>query len=103
MNDELPKLLESLADRFCERRAYSCLLRFMPAYFSANGLTDGWEDCRTALADTRALCRDELTPAESVQRGWSLPVTLRSERLRRRRSFHADSLRMKDETTDVGP
>lgn len=64
MNDELPKLLESLADRFCERRAYSCLLRFMPAYFSANGLTDGWEDCRTALADTRALCRDELTPDE---------------------------------------
>ncbi len=64
MNDEIPKLLESLADRFCNRRAYSCLLRFMPAYFSPNGLTDGWEDCHTALADTRALCRDELQPDE---------------------------------------
>ena len=65
MNDELPELLESLADRFCERRAYSCLLRFMPAYFSPNGLTDGWEDCRAALANTRALCRDELKPDEA--------------------------------------
>ena len=64
MNDELLKLLKSLADRFCERRAYSCLLRFMPAYFSPNGLTDGWEDCRTALADTRALCRDDLKSDE---------------------------------------
>ena len=64
MNDELPQLLKSLADRFCERRAYSCLLRFMPAYFSPNGLTDGWEDCRTALASTRALCRDVLKPDE---------------------------------------
>ncbi len=64
MNDDITALLESLADRLCERRAYSCLLRFMPAYFSPNGLTDGWEDCRTALADTRALCRDELKPDE---------------------------------------
>ncbi len=65
MNEELPKLLESLADRLCERRAYSCLLRFMPAYFAPNGLTDGWELCRTALADTRALCRDELESDEA--------------------------------------
>jgi hypothetical protein len=64
MNDDLFKLLESLANRFCERRVYSCLLRFMPAYFSPNGLTDGWGDCRKALADTRALCRDELRPDE---------------------------------------
>ncbi len=42
--DEIPTTLQSLADRFCERRAYSCLLRFLPAYFAPNGLTDGWED-----------------------------------------------------------
>jgi hypothetical protein len=64
MNDELARLLESLAGRFCERRAYKCLLRFLPGYFSRNGLTDGWEDCRGALASTRALCRDELKPDE---------------------------------------
>jgi hypothetical protein len=65
MSEEVPRLLESLANRFCERRAYRCLLRFMPAYFAPNGLTDGWEDCRDALADTRALCRDNLTPDEA--------------------------------------
>jgi len=64
MYEEIPELLKSLADRFCERRAYSCLLRFLPAFFSPNGLTDGWEDCRTALADTMALCRDQLKPDE---------------------------------------
>lgn len=65
MYEEIPKILQSLAERFCERRAYSCLLRFLPAYFAPNGLTDGWEDCRTALADTRALCRDQLKPDEA--------------------------------------
>ena len=64
MAEELAKLLESLADRFCERRAYKCLFRFMPAFFAPNGLTDGWEDCRSALAHTRAMCRDELRPDE---------------------------------------
>ena len=64
MNEELIELLHSLADRFCERRAYSCLLRFLPAYFAPNGLTDAWEDCRTALANTRALCRSQLKTDE---------------------------------------
>ncbi len=64
MKKNLPIILESLADRFCERRAYNCLLYFMSAYFSPNGLTDGWEDCRNALANTRALCRDDLKPDE---------------------------------------
>jgi hypothetical protein len=64
MNEELPKLLNSLAERFCERKAYSCLLHFMPAYFAPNGLTDGWKDCRSALAGTRAFCRDELKEDE---------------------------------------
>jgi len=62
--DEIGKLLQSLAERFCERKALRCLLRFLPAYFAPNGLTDGWEECRTALADTRALCRDDLKSDE---------------------------------------
>lgn len=64
MSDDLNKILNSLADRFCERRAYKCLFRFLPAYYSPNGLTDGWECCRKALADTRALCRDDLKEDE---------------------------------------
>lgn len=64
MTEEIGKTLASLADRFCERRAYRCLLRFMPAYFSITGLTDGWDDCRNNLKDTRSLCRDDLKPDE---------------------------------------
>ena len=64
MYEEIPKILESLADRFCQRRAYGCLLRFLPAYFSPNGLTDGWEDCLSALKETRALCRNQLLEDE---------------------------------------
>jgi hypothetical protein len=37
----------------------------MPAYFAPNGLADGWAACRDALANTRALCRDYLTPEEA--------------------------------------
>lgn len=74
MNEELPRLLESLADRFCEQRAYGCLLRFMPAYFALNGLTDGLENCKTALADTRALCRDELKPDEEKDLHWAMTL-----------------------------
>ncbi len=65
MHEEIFTILESLADRFCGRRAYSCLLRFLPACFAPNGLTDGWEACRAALADTRALGRDALQPDEA--------------------------------------
>lgn len=64
MEDDLIKIMNSLADRFCERRAYKCLFMFLPAYYAPNGLTDGWEISRTALADTRALCRDELKDDE---------------------------------------
>jgi hypothetical protein len=64
MTDEIWKILSSLSERFCERKALKCLFRFLPAYFAPNGLTDGWEDCRRALANTRALCRDELKPDE---------------------------------------
>ena len=62
--DEFWGIMNSVADRLCERRAYKCLLRFMPAYFSPNGLTDGWHLCRDALKDTRALCKDDLKEDE---------------------------------------
>ncbi len=65
MNEELNQILASLADRFCERRAYKCLFRYMPAYFSPNGLTDGWELCQESLKDTRALCKGELLEDEA--------------------------------------
>jgi hypothetical protein len=64
MSDELNKLLSSLAERFCERRALQSLFRFLPALFAVNGLTDGWELSRKALSDTRALCRSDLTADE---------------------------------------
>lgn len=62
--NEFSKIINSLAERFCARRAYKCLFRFLPAYFAPNGLTDGWEDCRNALANTRSLCRDDLQDDE---------------------------------------
>lgn len=64
MIEDLNKIMKSLAECFCERRAYRCLFRFLPAYFAQNELTDGWADCRKALADTRALCSDDLRDEE---------------------------------------
>jgi len=60
----VPQILDSLAERFCQRKAYRCLLYFLRAYFAPNGLTDGWEKCLKALKETRALCRDELIEDE---------------------------------------
>ena len=64
MKDEIPQLLDSLAERFCERRALKPLWRFLSAYFSINGLTDGWEQCYDALRDVRSLCGGDLLPDE---------------------------------------
>jgi hypothetical protein len=64
MQDEFSQIMNSLADRFCERRAYACLFRFLPAYYALNGLTDGWDDCRNALANTRSFCHDDLKKDE---------------------------------------
>lgn len=81
-DNEIAELLGSLADRFCERRALDCLFTFLPAYFARNGLTDGWEDCRTALADTRALCKDQMTrdEAEDVHKAIVLIDRMLSQR-----------------------
>lgn len=63
--DQINPNLNELAERFCERKALKCLFRFLPAYFSINGLTDGWEMCLSSLKDLRALCRDDLTKEEA--------------------------------------
>jgi len=49
--NEIAQIQDSLADRFCARRDLYCLFRFLPAYFAPNGLTDGWEERRTALGE----------------------------------------------------
>ena len=64
MGIDLHKLLETLADRMCERRAYSCLLRFMPAYFAPDGTENGRSECQRALEETLFECQDELLPLE---------------------------------------
>ena len=65
MNEEITQLLNSLAERFCERRALKPLWRFLSAYFALNGLTDGWEDCYNSLRDVRSLCGSDLRPDEA--------------------------------------
>jgi len=64
MDAEIPKLLDSLVDRLWKRRALYPLWRFLSAYYSVNGLTDGWSLCYDTLKDCRALCRDKLSPEE---------------------------------------
>ena len=61
---DIPALLDSVADRLCERRALQPLWRFLGAYFSLNGLTNGWHQCYDSLRDVRALCGDKLQPGE---------------------------------------
>jgi hypothetical protein len=64
MKDEIPDLLDSLAKRLCARRALKPLWRFLGAYFSINGLTDGWHQCYDALRDLRSLCGSDLQADE---------------------------------------
>ena len=64
MNEEIPKLLDSLADRLWQRKALRPLWRYLTAYYSVNGMTDGWHQCYDSLRDFRALCRDDLQPDE---------------------------------------
>lgn len=57
---EIAQMYDSLASRLCERKALKCLFRFLPAYFSINGFTDGWEDSLRCLKGLRALCKNDL-------------------------------------------
>ena len=61
---QVNNILASLSERFCQRRALRCLFRFLPAYFSINGLTDGWEECLQGLKELRAYCKDDLQADE---------------------------------------
>jgi hypothetical protein len=64
VNEEITSLLDSLANRLWQRKALYPLWRFLSAYYSLNGLTDGWNHCYDSLRDFRALCRDKLEPEE---------------------------------------
>jgi hypothetical protein len=64
VNEEIPKLLDSLADRLWQRKVLHPLWRYLSAYYSVNGMTDGWHQCYDCLRDFRALCRDKLQPDE---------------------------------------
>ena len=54
----------ALSDTWCEQKALGPLSRFLPGFLAINGLTDGWELCRDALKDVRALHRDRLIPED---------------------------------------
>ena len=64
MNEEITTLLDSLVDRLWQRKALRPLWRFLGAYYSLNGLTDGWHQCYDGLRDFPHSVRDELQPDE---------------------------------------
>ena len=64
MNEDIPRLMDSLIDRLWQRKALYPLWRLLGAHYRLNGLTDGWHDCYDGLRDFRALCRDTLQPDE---------------------------------------
>ena len=46
--------VRTLIDKWCDERKLVALMRVLPSYCGFNGLTDGWEELRTALSDARA-------------------------------------------------
>lgn len=41
--------LQSLIERWCDRREYRALAEVLPAWIGNNGLTDGWAELHDAL------------------------------------------------------
>lgn len=41
--------LQSLIERWCDRREYRALSEVLPAWINNNGLTDGWAELHDAL------------------------------------------------------
>lgn len=67
MNEELNCILVALANGWCEQKAFGPLSQYLPGFLAINGLTDGWELCRDALKDVRALYRDKIQPEDLIQ------------------------------------
>jgi hypothetical protein len=64
MKNDFEDDLQSLADRWCERKALRSLHHFLPGYFALNGMTDGYAALQEALKDVLAFAKDEITEAE---------------------------------------
>ena len=64
-NGEFFALLKQLIDKWCDRRALKPLSRMLGPYLAFDGLTDGWREILSALKDVHALCRSDLSDAES--------------------------------------
>ena len=58
-------IIESLIDRWCERRALEPLRAVLPAYPLVSGLSDEWHQLHQALRTARMTARDSLPAAEA--------------------------------------
>lgn len=67
MNHDLTQRLKMLTEQWCERRALKPLCHFLPAYFSLNGLTDGYSAFAEGIRDTLAFAKDEITEEEKTE------------------------------------
>lgn len=56
--------IDRLIDGWCERRKLTPLRHILRAYPMATGLTDEWEELRTALRHIRTSCEEDLKPQE---------------------------------------
>jgi hypothetical protein len=59
-NQDFGAAVAALIDRWCEQRNFVPLARLLPAYVGFNGLTDGWDELRSALVSVRSLGFDAL-------------------------------------------
>ena len=61
---DIPKILDTLIDGWCERRAIRPLKYLLRAYPGPLAHTDQLYEFLDALKDVKDLCRDDLTPEE---------------------------------------
>jgi hypothetical protein len=61
---DIPKILDTLIDGWCERRAIRPLKYLLRAYPGPLAHTDQKFELLDALKDVKGLCRDDLTPEE---------------------------------------
>ena len=62
--EELAAILDTLIDRWCQRRALAPLRILLPVWPMPMGLTDDWYELRDALRHTRAMASQHLLADE---------------------------------------
>ncbi len=72
--------IRTLIDKWSDDRKLGPLARVLPYYCGFNGLTDGWEELRTALSDARA----GLDPLDSDRLALNELILAATEALARR-------------------